>query len=51
MAAGDEILAWKKAIEEQELERRTDCPVCGWNLEEHPKTGLLHCPWGHWTER
>lgn len=44
MPTGDEILAWKKQIEEQELVERTECPECGWTLEKHPKTGVLHCP-------
>ena len=49
MATGDEILAWKRAIEEQEPERRTDCPVCGWTLEESNRGGL-HCELCGWTE-
>lgn len=47
MATGDEILAWKKAVEAQKPIERTDCPVCGWPLEKHPN-GILHCPLGHW---
>lgn len=43
MATGDEILAWKKEIEKQIPERRTECPECGWTLQEH-KTKGLHCP-------
>lgn len=49
MAAGDEILAWKKEAENQAPERRTDCPVCDWTLEE--KSGVLHCPYCGWCER
>lgn len=48
MAAGSEIVAWKKACREQGPIERDDCPVCGWTIEKHPKTGVLHCPWGHW---
>jgi hypothetical protein len=38
---GNEILAMKKACEKQVPYERTDCPVCGWNLEK--KEGVLHC--------
>ena len=43
MATGDEILAWKKEIENQVPEKRIECPNCGWTLQEH-KTKGLHCP-------
>lgn len=42
MAAGDEILAWKKANQERPPEPLTDCPDDGWPLEE--KDGVKHCP-------
>ncbi len=48
MATGDEILQTLKAHREQVPFERTDCPICGWTLEKHPKTGVLHCPLGHW---
>ena len=48
MPTGDEIVAWKKAIEEQVPYKRSDCPRCAWPLEEHPGSELrpkgLHCP-------
>ena len=49
MGAGEEILAMIKSVREQQLERRTDCPNCGWPLNEHPTKGL-HCPLGDWAE-
>jgi len=49
MPAGDEILGLIKAIKEQQPERRTDCPVCEWPLEEHLTKGL-HCPCCGYTE-
>jgi hypothetical protein len=42
MATGDEILAWKKAAEEQPPEPLTECPNDGWTLEETDRG--LHCP-------
>jgi len=48
MAFGDEILQMIKAAEEAEPERRTNCPLCEWPLEE--KDGQLHCPFCGWTE-
>lgn len=50
MATGDEIVAWKKTIEEQPPERITDCPECSWELEEL-EDGTLHCPFCGWTEK
>ena len=47
MATGDEILAWKKAAEEEES-IQTSCPECGERLETHPD-GTLHCPFDGWT--
>ena len=49
MAFGSEILGWLKAIKEQPLEKRTNCPLCEWPLEEHETKGL-HCPMCGWTE-
>ena len=43
MAFASEILGWIKAIKEQPHERRTNCPLCEWPLEEHGEKGL-HCP-------
>lgn len=42
MAAGDEILEWKKAIEKAETVSQTDCEYDGWPLET--VNGELHCP-------
>ena len=50
MATGDEILAWKKAAEKEQPIERTDCPNCGWSLEEHPTKGL-HCPYCGYTDK
>ena len=50
MATGNEILAWKKEIEKRPLEKRTDCPRCGWTLLEHPVKGL-HCEFCGWREK
>ena len=49
MSFGSEILGWIKEIEEQEPERRTNCPLCDWPLEEHETKGL-HCPMCGWCE-
>ena len=46
MATGDEILAWKK--EKQVPEKRIECPICAWTLQEHPTKGL-HCPFCGWV--
>ena len=48
MAAGSEILAWKKAIEAQPLEEATSCPNCEGQLRKS-KRGK-HCPFCGWTE-
>ena len=50
MPTGDEILAWKKQVEEQEPVERTDCPVCEWILEKHPN-GTLRCPLCGYTSK
>ena len=47
MAAFDEILSWMKAAREQPPEKMTDCPECGWPLEE--ARGVLHCPLCGWV--
>lgn len=49
MATGDEILVWKTEIEKQEPERRINCPICDWSLEEH--NDILHCEFCGWTEK
>lgn len=49
MAAGEEIVEWKKQIEDQVPYERTDCPECGWPIEKHPETGALHCKFCGWT--
>lgn len=46
MAAGDEILAWKKEASKTKPERKTKCPLCAWPLEE--ARGVLHCPFDGW---
>jgi len=51
MTCGEEILAAKKAHREQVPYERTDCPQCGWTLEKHPVTGVLHCPFCGWVDR
>jgi len=50
MACGDEILAWKKACEEQQPYERSDCPLCGWTLEK-TEDGTLHCKFCGYTNR
>ena len=37
MATGDEILQWKKEVEEKELEEITECPFCAWDLDVNSK--------------
>jgi len=49
MGFGDKILAMIKDVREQELERRTECPVCFYPLDE-TKDGVLHCEYCGWTE-
>ena len=47
------IIDWNKKqaiLDEQEAMNPTDCPTCGWTLEEHPD-GTLHCPFDGWTNR
>ena len=41
-----DILVMKRACEEQELVKRTDCPLCAWTLEE--AQGIQHCPFCGW---
>lgn len=48
MATGSEIVAWKKACEEQIPYEVTSCPVCEWPIEKHPETGALHCEFCGW---
>lgn len=50
MAAGDEILQMKKAAEETQPIRRTECPVDYHPLEK-TEDGILHCPFCGWTDR
>ena len=49
MSIGDDILAIKRACEELQPYKRTDCPICAWNLEELPE-GTLHCKFCGWTD-
>lgn len=49
MAFGDEILNMIKNVRQQELERRTECPECGYPLDETPD-GLLYCRFCGWNE-
>jgi len=49
MAFGDKILTWIKDVRGQELERRTECPGCGYPLEE--KNGILHCKFCGWGSK
>ena len=44
----NEIQTWKKEIEKQIPEKRTECPICAWTLQEH-KTKGLHCPFCGFT--
>ena len=48
MAAGDEILAMIKEVQEAEPEEITDCPLCGCSLNRFPD-GNLHCKFDGWT--
>jgi len=48
MAAGDEILAWKKAAAAQPPEERTDCPECDWPLDKLAN-GTLWCKFCGYT--
>ena len=45
----NDLLAMIKAVREQEVERRTLCPICEYELSE--KDGVLYCEWDGWTER
>ena len=53
MATGDELLQWKKEVEDKELEEITECPFCYWPLdinaaegviEANPRYGQKSCP-------
>ena len=44
----EQLLAMIKAVKEQELERRTLCPKCEYELSEN--CGILYCEWCGWTE-
>ncbi len=48
MAAGDELLAWKKAAENAPPIPLTECPLCSWTLDKN-KEGKLHCKFCGWT--
>ena len=42
------LLAWKRQIENMPLKERVVCPIDGFPLERHPKTGELWCPFDGW---
>ena len=50
MAAFEEIKAMLKAAEETQLVQRQSCPECGWSLDKHKITGILHCRLCGWTD-
>ena len=50
MPVGSEILGWIKEIQRQIAYKQSDCPNCGWTIEEHPQKGL-HCPFCGWSEQ
>lgn len=47
---GKDLLAMRRAAANQVPYQRSDCPICGWILEKHHKTGQLHCPFDGWTD-
>ncbi len=51
MAFGDEILAWRKAAEQENAKppQIVDCPVCDWTLTKSPD-GTLHCKYCGWHD-
>ncbi len=50
MAFDDVILAMKKACEEMQPYKRSDCPVCGWMLETSVDN-ITHCKFCGWADR
>ncbi len=48
MAALDNVLERMKAIKEEPREPLTECPECGWTLDETPKG--KHCKFCGWSE-
>ena len=47
MTYGSEIEAMLKEVSEAEPIKMTDCPGCGWSLEDID--GILHCKFCGWA--